>query len=146
MNNWGVDIQRGVFDMCELLIDLIAARLSYPPVPVQLLETLSVLFDHDSNFHRKHKSKSYDRSLYDKQLGDKILANSPSSNFTNFNRSEPYGWLCQNINRFVLKDGIVNLKKQFQSEQPLTAVVRTNFFVLRYNEYLSSFDRNTMPY
>jgi len=119
VNNWSADVQVGVFDMVELLIDLIAARLAYFPVPVQLLETLSILFDHDSTFHRKHKSKSYDRSLYDKQLGDKLLANSPSSSFT---RTEPFGWLCQIINRFVAKDGIVNLTKQFHSEQPLTAV------------------------
>jgi ubiquitin carboxyl-terminal hydrolase 9/24 len=124
VNNWGVEVQLGVFDMVELLIDLIAARLSYSPVPVQLLETLAILFDHDSVFQRKHKSKSYDRSLFDKQLGDRILANSPSSStFSVYNRNEPYGWLCQIINRFVLKDGIQNLKKQFQNEQPLTAIV-----------------------
>jgi len=125
VNNWGVEVQLGVFDMVELLIDLIAARLSYFPVPVQLLETLTILFDHDSVFQRKHKSKSYDRSLYDKQLGERILANSPSSSsFSVYNRNEPYGWLCQIINRFVLKDGIQNLKGQFKTEQPLTAIVR----------------------
>ena len=123
VNNWGVEVLLGVFDMVELLIDLIAARLASSPVPVQLLETLSILFDYDSVFHRKHRSKSYDRSLYDKQLGDRVLAHSPSSTYTVYNRSEPYGWLCQIINRFVLKDGVQNLKNQFQSEQPLTAVV-----------------------
>jgi hypothetical protein len=115
--------------MVELLIDLIAARLFYFPVPVQLLETLAILFDHDSVFQRKHKSKSYDRSLYDKQLGERILANSPtSSTFAVYNRNEPYGWLCQIINRFVLKDGIQNLKAQFKCEQPLTAIVRKKVF------------------
>ncbi|CAF1420031.1 unnamed protein product, partial [Adineta steineri] len=138
VNNWGVEVQLGVFDMVELLIDLIAARLSYFPVPVQLLETLTILFDHDSVFQRKHKSKPYDRLLYDKQLGDRILANSPSpSTFSVYNRSEPYGWLCQIINRFVLKDGIQNLKEQFKSEQSLTA--------LEYNALLSPFV-NCMDY
>jgi len=113
--------------MIELLIDLIAARLSYFPTPVKLLEILGILFDHDSVFQRKHKSKSYDRSLYDKQLGDRILANPPStSTFSVYNRNETYGWLCQIINRFVLKDGIINLKKQFQNEKSLTALVKTN--------------------
>ncbi len=125
MNNWGVEVQIGVFDMVELLVDLIAARLSYSPVPVQLLETLAILFDHDSVFQRKHKSKPYDRSLFDKQLGERVLANSPtSSTFGVYNRNEPYGWLCQIINRFVLKDGIQNLKGQFQCEQALNAAVR----------------------
>jgi hypothetical protein len=125
VNNWGLEVQSGVFDMVELLVDLIAARLSYSPVPVQLLETLAILFDHDSVFQRKHKSKTYDRSLYDKQLGERLLANSPSpSTFSTYNRSEPYGYLCQIINRFVFKDGIQHLKQQFKSEQPLTALVR----------------------
>ncbi|CAF3766292.1 unnamed protein product [Rotaria magnacalcarata] len=123
VNNWGFEIQSGVFDMVELLIDLIAARLSYPPVPVKLLETLSILFDHDSVFHRKNKTKAYDRSLYDKQLDDRTLANPPSTSaFSVYNRNETYGWLCQLINRFVLKDGIVNLKSQFHNEKPLTAI------------------------
>jgi len=121
VNNWGVEVQNGVFDMVELLIDLIAARLSYSPVPVELLETLAILFDHDSQFHRKHKSKPYDRTLYDKQLGERVLAFSPGTTFSGYNRNEPYGWLCQIINRFVSKDGLVHLKQQFQSEQPLNA-------------------------
>jgi hypothetical protein len=111
--------------MVELLIDLIAARLSYSPTPVKLLETLAILFDHDSAFQRKHKTKSYDRSLYDKQLGDRILANPPSNSaFSVYNRNETYGWLCQIINRFVLKDGINNLKGQFRNEKSLTALVK----------------------
>ncbi|UJR13683.1 hypothetical protein I4U23_000695 [Adineta vaga] len=138
VNNWGVEVQLGVFDMVELLVDLIAARLSYSPVPVQLLETLAILFDHDSVFQRKHKSKSYDRSLYDKQLGERLLANSPSSTtFSVYNRNEPYGWLCQIINHFVSKDGIKNLKEQFKTDQPLTAV--------EYNALLSPFV-NCMDY
>ncbi|CAF1524803.1 unnamed protein product, partial [Rotaria sp. Silwood1] len=137
VNNWGVEVQLGVFDMVQLLIDLIAARLSYFPVPIQLLETLAILFDHDSVFQRKHKSKPYDRSLYDKQLGDRILANSSSSTFSVYNRNEPYGWLCEIINRFVLKDGIQNLKEQFKCEQPLTAI--------EYNALLSPFV-NCMDY
>ncbi|UJR33560.1 hypothetical protein I4U23_020999 [Adineta vaga] len=122
VNNWAVEIQLGVFEMVELLVDLIAARLSYSPVPVKLLETLAIIFDYDSTFQRKHRSKPYDRNLYDKQLGDQILANSPSSfSFSVYNRNETYGWLCQLINRFVVKDGITNLKEQFESEKPLTA-------------------------
>lgn len=139
MNNWGYDVRLGVFDMVELLIDLIAARLSYFPVPVQLLETLAILFDHDSVFHRKHKDKTYDRSLYEKQLGERVFAHSPSSStFPSYNRNEPYGWLCQIINRFVSKNGLENLKGQFQTEQPLTAIVRTNNSLI----FIKSFHRS----
>ncbi|CAF0751200.1 unnamed protein product [Adineta ricciae] len=136
VNNWAVEIQLGVFDMVELLVDLIAARLSYPPVPVKLLETLAILFDPESTFQRKHRSKPYDRSLYDKQLGDQILANPPSG-FVIHSRNETYGWLCRLINRFVVKDGIINLKEQFESEKPLTA--------LEYNALLVPFV-NCMDY
>lgn len=119
-----MEVQRGVFEMVELLIDLIAARLSYTPIPMQLLETLSILFDHESTFHRKHKNKYSDGSN-EKQLGDRVLAHQPSTSQTSssYSRNDPYGWLCQIINRFVLRDGIVNLMKQFQSEQPLNAAV-----------------------
>ncbi|CAF4112559.1 unnamed protein product [Rotaria sp. Silwood2] len=138
VNNWALEIQSGVFEMIELLIDLIAARLSYAPVPVKLLETLSIVFDYDSVFQRKNRTKPYDRSLYDKQLDDRILANPPStSTFSVYNRNETYGWLCQLINRFVLKDGIINLKAQFQNEKPLTAP--------EYNALLSPFV-NCMDY
>lgn len=137
MNNWGVEVQIGVFDMVELLIDLIAARLSYAPVPVQLLETLAILFDHDSVFHRKHRSKTYDRGLFDKQLGDRVLAFSSSSSHLGHNRTEPYGWLCQIINRFVAKNGIVHLKRQFQSEQPLTATVNQRESSMKRHDRLS---------
>ncbi|CAF0908766.1 unnamed protein product [Adineta steineri] len=138
VNNWAMEIQLGVFDMVELVVDLISARLAYSPVPVKLLETLTILFDYDSVFQRKHKSKTYDRSLYDKQLCDRTLASPPSvSAFSVYNRNETYGWLCQIINRFVYKDGLTNLKQQFQNEKPLTA--------LEYNALLSPFV-NCMDY
>lgn len=153
MNNWALEIQQGVFDMVELLIDLIAARLTYAPVPVKLLETLAIALDHDSVFQRKHRSKPYDRSLFDKQLGERMLANPPSSSaFAVYNRTETYGWLCQLINRFVVKDGITNLKEQFQSEKPLTALVRRRRVkhslhrpLQEYNALLSPF-ANCMDY
>ncbi|CAF3468624.1 unnamed protein product, partial [Rotaria sp. Silwood2] len=130
INHWAVEIQLGVFDMVQLLVDLIAARLSYSPVPVQLLETLAILFDHNSVFQQKNKNRPYDSSLYDKQLGEHLLDKS-SSIFSVFNQNEPYGWLREIINRFVLNDGIQNLKKQFKSVQSLIA--------LEYNALLSPF-------
>jgi len=133
--------------MVELLIDLIAARLAYSPTPVKLLETLTILFDYDSVFQRKHRTKSYDRSLYDKQLGDRALANPPSpSTFSVYNRTETYGWLCQIINRFVLKDGINNLKGQFQHDKPLTALVKRPLKDLDEYFFYSDYFRNIMHY
>ncbi|CAF4490825.1 unnamed protein product, partial [Rotaria magnacalcarata] len=131
VNSWSAMVQLDVFDMMQLLIDLIAARLAYSPVPTQLLETLAILFDHDSVFQQKNKNRSYDSSHYDEQLGERLLAKSSLSSFSVSNENEQYGWLREIINRFVLKDGIQNLKKQFKSEQPLTA--------LEYNALLSPF-------
>lgn len=126
VSNWGYEIQTGLFDMVELLIDLVAARLAYFPVPVRLLESLAIVFDCESVFQRKHRTEPYDRTSHEKQLGDRMFTvPSPSFPFSIHSRADSYGWLCAIINRFVLKDGIVNLKRQFQTENPLTAAVRT---------------------
>ena len=132
MNNWAVEIQNGVFDMTALLVDLIAARLAYSPVPVRLLETLAILFNCDSVFQKKHRTKAYDRSLYHKQLGERVLA-SPSSTptFPLYGHNDPYGWLCELINRFVSKDGVVHLKRQFQTDRPLTSRVNILYRSIR---------------
>lgn len=133
--------------MSALLIDLIAARLNYPPVPVRLLETLAILFNCDSVFQKKHRAKPYDRSLYHKQLADRVFASPPStSSFSIYGHSDTYGWLCELINRFVLKDGILCLKRQFQSDRPLTSRVNR----IDSKKYLFSMMiihfRNTMLY
>ena len=119
MSSWGPEVQNGVLDMVELLVDLIAARLSYTPIPLQLLETLAILFDQESAFHRKNRSKSYDRPII-KPTGDQIFTYS-------FGHS---AWLCRVINRFVSQSGIVNLKKLFESEQPLSATVNERFLII----------------
>ena len=124
MNNWTNVTQLGIFEMTELLIDLIAARLSYKPMPVQLLATLAVLFDQNSVFQHKHKKQPFECSFYVKQLGDRFLASPSLSSISSIdNSSDQHGWLCQIINRFVLKGGIQNLKGQFQNHQSLTALV-----------------------
>ncbi|CAF1240506.1 unnamed protein product, partial [Rotaria magnacalcarata] len=101
VNSWPAMVQLGVFDMMQLLVDLIAARLAYSPVPTQLLETLAILFDHDSVFQQKNKNRSYNGSHYDEQLGERLLAKSSSSRFSDSNKNEQYGWLREIINRFV---------------------------------------------
>ncbi|CAF1077188.1 unnamed protein product [Rotaria sordida] len=122
VSTWTNEVQLSIFNMIELLIDLIAVRLSYRPVPVQLLETLAMLFDCDSVFQLKHKNKPYEYS-FDQTLGDRVLATPPASSiFSVHHQKDTYGWLCQIINRFVLKNGIKNLRKQFQDEQRLTAL------------------------
>lgn len=45
VHRWGIDIQEGIFDMLQLLIDLIATRLRCEPVPVDLLHVLAMVHD-----------------------------------------------------------------------------------------------------
>lgn len=124
VDTWTDEVQLDILNMIELLVDLIAARLSYSPVPVQLLKTLAMLFDYDSDFQRQHKNTPYDYSL-DKKLGDRVLATpSWSSRFSVHSRNDAHGWLRQIINRFVFQNGVKNLRKHFQVGQPLTTVVR----------------------
>ncbi|CAF3804516.1 unnamed protein product [Adineta steineri] len=119
VNHWSNEVQLGIFEMTKLLIDLIAARLSYTPVPVQLLTTLAVIFDPNSVFHQKHTNQSFQYSFSDEQLDDRLLS-WPS--FLLITSSDTHGWLCQLINRFVEQNGIQNLKRQFENHQSLTAL------------------------
>ena len=43
-DRWGSDIQEGVFDMMELMVDFVGARMAYEPVPVDLLDTLALVW------------------------------------------------------------------------------------------------------
>ncbi|CAF4179815.1 unnamed protein product, partial [Adineta steineri] len=128
INNWSDEVQLGIFEMTELLIDLIAARLSHTPVPVQLLSTLTVLFDPNSVFHQKHENQWFQYSFSDEQLDGRLLSCPSSLLITS---SDTHGWLCQIINRFVEQNGIQNLKRQFKNHQSLTA--------LEYNALLTPF-------
>ncbi|CAF1117593.1 unnamed protein product [Adineta steineri] len=128
VNHWSKEVQLGIFEMTKLLIDLIAARLSYKPVPVQLLATLAVIFDPNSVFHQKHENQWFQHSFSDEQLDGRLLSCLSSLLITS---SDTHGWLCQIINRFVLQNGIRNLKRQFGNPQSLTA--------LEYNALLAPF-------
>lgn len=41
--SWPREIQCGIFDMVELLIDLVGTRIRHPPVPVALLNALAIV-------------------------------------------------------------------------------------------------------
>lgn len=43
VHRWGTDIQEGVYTMLQLLVDLVAARLLHKPVPIGLLNVLSMV-------------------------------------------------------------------------------------------------------
>jgi len=57
VHRWGIDIQEGIFDMLQLLIDLIATRLRYEPVPIDLLHVLAMV-----HLYNNHLLKVIDSS------------------------------------------------------------------------------------
>ncbi|CAF1227586.1 unnamed protein product [Adineta steineri] len=128
INNWSHEVQLSIYEITILLIDLIAARLSYTPVPIQLLSTLAILFDANSVFHQKHKNQSFQYCFSNEELDDRLLS-CPS--FLLITSSDTHGWLCQIINRFVEQKGIQNLAEQFENHQSFTA--------LEYNVLLAPF-------
>ncbi len=43
VHRWGAEIQEGIYNMLQLTVDLIAARLKHKPVPVELLGVLTMV-------------------------------------------------------------------------------------------------------
>ena len=43
VHRWGREIQDGIYDMLQLLIDLVATRVQHLPVPIDLLEILALV-------------------------------------------------------------------------------------------------------
>jgi len=41
VHRWGAEIHEGIYDMLHLLLNLIASRLKYKPVPFGLLDMLT---------------------------------------------------------------------------------------------------------
>jgi len=40
---WAADIQEGIYDMLQMLVDLVATRLQYGDVPISMLEVLTLV-------------------------------------------------------------------------------------------------------
>lgn len=43
VHRWGVEIHEGIYNMLQLVVDLVAARLKYKPIPIELLELLALV-------------------------------------------------------------------------------------------------------
>ncbi|CAF1257892.1 unnamed protein product, partial [Didymodactylos carnosus] len=116
VDTWPETIQNHVYEILKLFIDLVAIRLSYsPPVPIQLLETLSIIFDCNNEFQTKHRLKPYDYEEFEDKLDDETILT-----FQPLTEENSYGWLRSLINRFVFNSGIKNLIKQFNNHSLTT--------------------------
>ncbi|XP_038074652.1 ubiquitin carboxyl-terminal hydrolase 24-like isoform X2 [Patiria miniata] len=107
VHRWGAEIQEGIYNMLQLTVDLIAARLKHKPVPVDLLGVLSMVLNPETEFHYKNRSKHWDKLYWEDKLGinDTYAASPPFNSY-----KDPCGWLVNLINRFGEKGGLEELK------------------------------------
>ncbi|XP_070563005.1 ubiquitin carboxyl-terminal hydrolase 24-like isoform X2 [Ptychodera flava] len=138
VHRWGTDIQEGIYNMLQLLIDFIAARLKYDPAPIGLLGVLGLAFDPETEFHFKNRAKRWDRIRYEDIFGaNQSYAVSPP--FSTYR--EPHGWLVNLINRFAEKGGFEScrarmLESTMELDAPLMASLLYPFGVCA--EYLNA--------
>ncbi|XP_076309376.1 ubiquitin carboxyl-terminal hydrolase 24-like isoform X2 [Tachypleus tridentatus] len=110
VRSWGLEIQKGVYDMLLLLVDLVAARLKHEPVPDKLLSyVLAMVFDPDTEFHEKNKQRPSSTVHWTDVFG------AGNTFATSRNATEPCGWLVDIINRFGQRGGFAEIQKHFQS-------------------------------
>ena len=92
---WDQTIMEGILDMSRLLMELIAERLHQKPIPVYLLNVLSMVFNADANYHSKMKNKRCDNSKWNRVLGESnVFALMP--HFQTHKDSK--GWLVEIMN------------------------------------------------
>ncbi|XP_060555692.1 ubiquitin carboxyl-terminal hydrolase 24-like isoform X1 [Ruditapes philippinarum] len=112
VHRWNTEIQEGINNMLQLLIDLVAARLTHQPVHLHLMDILGMAFNPETEFHYKNKSRR-DRTAWE----EKFEGGVPFSKVENSNFKDPYGWLTCLINRFAMKGGFDHIKKILESEE-----------------------------
>ncbi|UJR33059.1 hypothetical protein I4U23_020518 [Adineta vaga] len=106
VTSWPREIQCGIFEMIELLIDLVGIRICYPPVPIALLNTLAMTFDTNTKFSQKHKNELIpSRRVYTMKDDDFL-----SEEYDH----ETYGWLRSIIQRFLAQNGLDRIRLQFE--------------------------------
>ncbi|XP_022101626.1 ubiquitin carboxyl-terminal hydrolase 24-like isoform X2 [Acanthaster planci] len=107
VHRWGAEIQEGIYNMLQLTVDLVAARLKHKPVPVDLLGVLTMVLNPETEFHYKNRSKHWDKLFWEDKFGmNNTFAVSPP--FSSY--KDPCGWLVNLINRFGEKGGFEELK------------------------------------
>jgi ribose 5-phosphate isomerase len=85
----------GILDMSRLLMELIGERLHQKPIPVYLLNMLSMVFNADANYHTKMKNKRCDNSKWNRVLGENnVFALMPHFQ----THKDPKGWLVEIMN------------------------------------------------
>ncbi|CAL4091223.1 unnamed protein product, partial [Meganyctiphanes norvegica] len=107
VRRWGPDIQDGVFNMLDLLINFVIVRLKQGPVPENLLyQTFTAAMDSECEWNQKNKHRAAEF------IGER--------NFTETNSQyEPYGWLMDLINMFGNRGGLELIAARFSNGEDL---------------------------
>ncbi|XP_071548346.1 ubiquitin carboxyl-terminal hydrolase 24-like isoform X1 [Panulirus ornatus] len=109
VRKWGLEIQEGVFNMLDLLTNLVIARLKHGPVPEALLKNVYALaLDPECEWNQKNKHRPAEFA------GDIIYAESTS-------HFESYGWLMDLISVFGNRGGFELVASRFASGEELDA-------------------------
>ncbi|XP_064607447.1 ubiquitin carboxyl-terminal hydrolase 24-like isoform X2 [Liolophura sinensis] len=116
VHKWGTEIQEGIYNMLQLLVDLVVARLQHSPAPVDLLDVLALALTPDTEFHYKNKMRRPDRVAKDDGDGDKLQSNNYAASPPSGTYKDPYGWLSNLINRFGQKGGFTLVQKFLETE------------------------------
>jgi ubiquitin carboxyl-terminal hydrolase 9/24 len=111
VQKWNFDIQQGVYNMTNLVLELIVYRIFQAGVPDILLNTLSLIFNSESIFHNKNHLKVWDKSKYLEAFG-----NLEHCYTKDFNK---HGWLLNLINNFALQKGFEGIRLQLENSSDL---------------------------
>ncbi|CAF1331847.1 unnamed protein product [Adineta steineri] len=130
--SWPREIQHGIFDMIELLVDLVGTRIRHAPVPTTLLNILALTFDTNTTFSLKHKDEQLPTNRNYTLDDEEFLR----TTFTN--RNECYGWLRSFIQRFIAQNGLKNLRALFESINTTNPTVTS---AIEYNCLLKLFSK-----
>lgn len=79
VHRWNPEIQRGIYNMLELFIDLLAVRLKHNPVPIAMLnQVFALVCDLDCEWNCKNKAQSSEGKHWEDLFGPgDIFARSP---------------------------------------------------------------------
>lgn len=113
VHRWNGEIQEGIFNMLQLFIDLVATRLQYLPVPINLLDVLQTAFNKETEYHYKNRTRK-DRTYWDDKLEGGQLY---TTNTGYKSAQDTYGWLSHLINRFAMKKGLEHVKNLLENEE-----------------------------
>jgi ubiquitin carboxyl-terminal hydrolase 9/24 len=99
VQRWNSEIQKGIYNMLELFIDLLVVRMKHKPVPVQMLnQVFSLACDLDCEWNCKNKGQQSEEKHWEDLFGPgEIFARSPE-NYDQVYFSTGF-WLCIITNR-----------------------------------------------